>query len=110
MAQTHTIKSTFQVASWDEQAWDVRNGAAKLTRADVTKSYAGEIEGSSTTVWLMAYASDGSATFVGLERIAGTVAGRAGTLVLQHMGGYADGAARATLTLVEGAGSGDLAA
>jgi len=109
MAEAQTVKATFQVGSWDEQEWDAREGVARLTRADVTRSYDGDIEGSSTTTWLMAYAPDGSATFVGLERIAGSLTGRAGTLVLQHVGGYADGAAKATLTIVDGAGTGDLA-
>ena len=57
----------------------------------------------------MAYADDGSATTVGLQRIRGTIAGREGSLVVQHVGGYADGAATAALTVVAGAGSGELA-
>jgi hypothetical protein len=56
----------------------------------------------------MAYAEDGSASFVGLERIRGRINGKAGTLVVEHVGSYEDGAARARLTVVEGAGSGDL--
>jgi hypothetical protein len=58
----------------------------------------------------MAYADDGSAVFVGLERIKGTVAGQEGTLVLQHVGKFEDGAAKADLNIVAGANSGDLAA
>jgi hypothetical protein len=57
----------------------------------------------------MAYAEDGSATFVGLERINGTVAGRSGTLVVQHLGTYQDGAATAELAAVAGWGGGELA-
>ena len=110
MTDARTIKATFQIDNWDEQDWDARDGAAKLTRADVTKTYDGDVEGTSTTTSVMAYAADGSATFVGLERIVGTVAGRRGTLVLQHVGTYADGAARAPLTVVEGGGTRNRAA
>ena len=58
----------------------------------------------------MSYADDGSATFVGLERIVGKVGSRKGTLVLQHVGSYADGTATAKLSVVKGSGSDDLEA
>jgi hypothetical protein len=109
MSEPRTIKATFQIDNWEEQDWDARDGTAKLTRAGVTKTYDGDVEGTSTTTSVMAYAADGSATFVGVERIVGTVAGRRGTMVLRHVGSYADGAARATLTVVAGAGTDDLA-
>lgn len=50
----------------------------------------------------MAYNPDKTAAFIGLERIKGTVGGRHGSLVLQHVGTFADGAATATLTVVSG--------
>lgn len=103
------ITASFEVKSWDEEPFDERTDAAKLTTARVTKSYSGEIDGESVTQWLMAYDADGSAAFVGLERISGTFGGRSGTCVLQHVGGYQDGAATAELTVVAGSGSGELA-
>jgi hypothetical protein len=102
------ITASFQVTGWNEEPLDERNDAAKLTSARVTKSYSGEIDGDSVTEWLMAYAEDGSATFVGLERINGTIAGRTGTLVVQHLGTYRNGAATAELTAVAGCGGGEL--
>ncbi|MCU1502541.1 MAG: hypothetical protein JWM12_1895 [Ilumatobacteraceae bacterium] len=103
------ITASFDVTKWDEHEFDVHAGAGKLTKAHVTKTYTGDIDGTSTTEWLMAYAADGTAAFVGLERISGTVAGRTGTLVLQHVGGFADGAAKAALTVVTGSCAGELA-
>jgi hypothetical protein len=82
---------------------------AKMTTATVTKVYSGDIDGDSVTEWLMAYALDGSATFVGLERVNGTVGTRRGTIVLQHVGTFKDGAATAKLTVVAGCGTGELA-
>ncbi len=90
-------RATFQVTNWDEAPVDERPGTAKVTRAAVTKTYDGDITGSSVTEWLMAYADSGDATFVGLERVVGTVSGRDGSLVLEHVGTFADGAARALL-------------
>jgi Protein of unknown function (DUF3224) len=98
------IAATFEVKSWDETPIDEAEGAAKLTQAAVTKRYSGDIEGDSHTTWLMAYEPDDTATFVGLERITGTVAGHEGTLVLQHVGQFRDGSADATLSVLSGTG------
>jgi len=96
------VAATFEVTSWEETPFDEGTGVAKLTEALVEKRYDGDIEGTSTTKWLMAYAPDKSATFVGLERIKGTVAGRHGSLVISHVGTFEGGAATASLTIVSG--------
>jgi hypothetical protein len=103
------ITASFEVQNWDEHQFDVRAGAGKLTRANVTKSYRGGIDGESVTQWLMAYAEDGTATFVGLERIVATIDGRQGSLVVQHVGAFEGAAAKADLTVVAGACAGGLA-
>ena len=99
---TSELTATFEIKSWDEQPFDEAVGVAKLTKASVAKEYSGAIEGSSATEWLMAYHPDKSAVFVGLERIKGTIAGRHGSLVLQHVGTFENGAAKADLTVVTG--------
>lgn len=96
------INATFDIKGWDEQPFDEAVGVAKLTKATVAKEYAGDVEGTSATEWLMAYHPDKSADFVGLERIKGTIDGRRGSLVLQHVGTFEDGAATATLTVISG--------
>ena len=106
---TTTLKATFTVDSWDEHPIQEQDGTAKLTRAAVTKTYAGDIEGTSTTEWLMAYAPDDTATFVGMERISGSFGDRSGSVVVQHVGTFADGAATADLTVVAGSGTDDVA-
>ena len=52
------IEATFEVTSWDEEPFDDGVGVSKLTRAVVAKEYAGDITGTSTTEWLMAYEPD----------------------------------------------------
>ncbi len=103
------LTASFEIESWDETPFDGQSSVPKLTQAAVTKAYSGDIEGTSKTVWLMAYAGDGSATFVGLERLTGKIGDRDGTLVLQHTGSYVDGAAKANLAVIAGANSGGLA-
>jgi Protein of unknown function (DUF3224) len=97
-----TVQATFDVSGWDETPFDDGVGVAKLTEALVTKQYAGGIDGTSTTKWLMAYAPDKTATYVGIERIQGTIGGKRGSLVLLHDGEFQNGAATATLRVVSG--------
>jgi hypothetical protein len=100
---TH-IEATFEIARWDETPFEGGDADTKLTEALVDKTYSGDITGSSTTKWLMAYAPDKSATYVGIEYLSGTVRGRNGGLVLLHDGEFRDGAATAALRVVSGTG------
>jgi hypothetical protein len=99
---TARIEAGFEIASWDETPFDDGVGVSKLTEALVAKTYSGDIDGTSTTKWLMAYAPDKTATYVGIERIKGTIGGKRGSLVLIHEGAFEGGAATATLRVVSG--------
>jgi hypothetical protein len=77
-------EGTFDVDTWEERPLDEREGA-RLSRAHLTKTYRGGLTGTSTTDILIALTPvEGSRGYVGLERFTGTLAGRAGTFVLQH--------------------------
>lgn len=104
------ITARFDITSWDEQPFDTEPGTGDLTRADVTRTFEGGIDGEAAVTYLMAYAEDGTATFVGLERFRGRIAGRSGSLVLEHTGAFRDGAARATVRVVPASGTQELAA
>lgn len=56
----------------------------------------------------MMYRSDGSAMFVGLERIVGQVAGKAGSFVLQRTGTFENGVAKESYSVIPGSGTGEL--
>jgi hypothetical protein len=101
------IEARFEIASWDETPFEGGDNATKLTEALVAKRYDGDIKGTSTTKWLLAYAPDKSALFVGVEHITGTIGGKKGSVVLLHDGEYGDGAATAELRVASG--TGDLA-
>jgi uncharacterized protein DUF3224 len=101
-------QATFGLESWDEKTYDEVEGGPKLTRAGVTKSYKGDIEGEGKLEYLMMYRTAGSASFTGLERVTGSVGGRSGSFVLQHSGTFEDGIAKVTLSVVPGSGTGDL--
>jgi hypothetical protein len=105
---TATANGTFEVKNWDEKPYNEMEGVAKLTHAIVTQDYQGDIEGEGTLDYLMVYVSESAASYVGLERIAGRIADRSGTFVLQHTGTFADGIASVNYSVVPGSGTGDL--
>lgn len=100
--------ATFQIEDWDEDDIMETDDGAKVTRAKVSRSFEGDIEGAGTVEWLMAYDEDGSATFVGIERIVGSIGGRTGTVVLRHVGAFDGQVAKADLLVVPGSGTGEL--
>ena len=92
--------ATFQVSSWDEKPFNEIDGGPKLTRASVTKTFGGDLEGESTVEYLMVHRADGTADFVGVERVSGSLHGRSGSFVLEHRGSFEGGTAKATCRVV----------
>jgi hypothetical protein len=103
-----TAKARFAITSWDEKPYSEGEGQPKLTRASVAKTFTGDVEGEGRVEYLMMYRSDGSATFVGIERIVGRIGGRSGTFVLQRNGVFENGTAKESYTVVSGSATGDL--
>lgn len=66
------------------------------------------IEGEGLVEYLVVHASDGSASYVGLEPITGRLAGGSGTFVLQRTGAFEDGLAKESYSVVPGSGTGEL--
>jgi Protein of unknown function (DUF3224) len=103
-----TLHGGFQVASWEENAYDERDGR-KLTQASVTQRFEGDIAGEGAAQWLMAYQDGGTARFVGLQLVEGEVAGRRGTFVLETTGEFDGRVARWEASVVVGSSTGELA-
>lgn len=103
-----SANARFTIKNWDEKPYSDAPDLPRLTRASVTKGYAGDIEGAGRVEYLMMYRSDGSATFVGLERVVGTLGGKSGTFVLQRTGVFEDGRAQETYFVVAGSATGEL--
>lgn len=98
----------FAIKSWDEKPYSEGENVPKLTRASVTKSYTGDIDGEGQVEYLMMYRSDGSATFVGLERVVARIAGKDGSFVLQRTGVFEDGHAKESYSVIPGSATGEL--
>lgn len=98
----------FAITNWDEKPYSEGPDLPKLTRATVTKTFTGDIEGEGHVEYVMMYRADGSATFVGLERITGRIGGRNGSFVLQRIGVFEGGQAKETYSVISGSATGDL--
>ncbi len=104
-----TLRSTFQIDNWDENEILEADGGPKVTRALVSRSFAGDLKGEGHVEWLMGYDDSGAATFVGLERVVAELDGKKGSFVLQHVGTFDGKTADAELLVVPGTGADDLA-
>jgi Protein of unknown function (DUF3224) len=98
----------FAIKAWDEKPYSEGPNLPKLTRASIRRTFTGDIEGEGHVEYLMMYRPDGSATFVGFERIEGRIEGRSGTFVLQRSGTFEGGVAKESYAVVPGSGTGDL--
>src|SRR5262245_54029864 len=103
-----TVNARFAITSWDEKPYGEGQDLPRLTRASVTKTYTGSITGEGHVEYLMMYRSDGSATFVGLERVVGRVADKTGSFVLQRIGVFEGGQAKESYSVVPGSATGEL--
>jgi hypothetical protein len=86
MSQARRASATIEVSRWDPVPYDEREGAPQLVRVAVEERFAGDLEGQGTVTFLQVMAADGSASFVGIERFVGSLAGREGSFVLQDHG------------------------
>ena len=98
----------FAIKSWDEKAYSEGPNQPKLARASVAKTFTGDIEGERHVEYLMMYRNDGSATFVGLERVVGRMGGKSGTFVLQRTGIFEGGLAKESYSVIPGSATGEL--
>ena len=98
----------FALKSWDEQPYGEGQDLPRLTRARVTKTFTGDIEGEGQVEYLLTYRGDGSAAFVGLERVVGRIGGTTGTFVLKRIGVFESGQAKESHSVIPGWAAGEL--
>jgi hypothetical protein len=81
-----------------------------LGRMLIDKTFSGDLVGTSKGEMLMAgTAVKGSAGYVAIERVTGTLGGRSGSFVLQHSGTMNRGAPQLSVSVVPDSGTGQLA-
>jgi len=104
-----TATGAFEVTSWAEEVYEQLEGGGRLTRATVEQTFTGDLTGAGAVQWLMAYRADGTAHFVGVQRVRGALGGRRGSFVLETSGEFDGSEARGAWQVIERAGGGELA-
>jgi hypothetical protein len=103
---THAT-GTFEVKIVPQTPNDIETAAA-IARMTIDKELHGDLEGTSKGEMLTAGDPKVAAAYVALERVTGTLHGRAGTFVLQHTAAMTPTAQQLLITVVPESGSGQL--
>lgn len=99
---------SFQVALVPQTLVD-ESAAPLLGRMTINKTFVGDLEATSKGEMLMAgTAVKGSAGYVAIERVTGTLGGRRGSFVLQHAGSMNRGVPQLSVTVVPDSGTDEL--
>jgi len=106
--QIATIHATgpfeVKITAQDDKSVDPTVG-----RSLITKEYHGDLEGSAKAQMLTAGSvASGSAGYVAIERVTGTLKGRTGSFTLQHSGTMSNRVTQLTVTIVPDSGTGEL--
>jgi hypothetical protein len=108
-AMAGTARGTFDVKVVPAAPDDKAEGST-LGRWSIDKQYHGDLDATGKGEMLTAGTDvKGSAGYVAIERVTGTLNGRKGSFVLQHSGTMAHGALQLQITVVPDSGSGQLA-
>jgi len=108
MAQPDHATGTFEIKTTPKES-EPGAGATPTGRMAIEKTFTGDLEGTSKVEMLTAVTpTKGSAGYVAIEQVTGTLKGRAGTFVLQHSGTAHQGAQQLTITVVPESGTGQL--
>jgi uncharacterized protein DUF3224 len=100
---TDHARGTFEVKLTPQADGDAGAGLGRMT---LDKRFHGDLEATSQGQMLSAgTAVQGSAGYVALERVSGTLRGRTGTFVLQHHGLMNRGTPQLTITVVPDSGT-----
>jgi hypothetical protein len=105
---TKTAQGTFEIQDWDEKTYQQLDGGGKLTEAKVTQKFTGDIQGEGKVIWLMAYPDPKTATFVGIQRVVGSIGGKKGTFLIQTIGDFDGKTAKGNWSLIDGSGTDEL--
>jgi hypothetical protein len=96
------------VRKYEPEAYDQAAQGPALARIHVEETFSGDIAGEGVVEFLQAANADGSASFVGIERVSGSVGGRAGTFLLQDTGTVEAAIVSGDWFVIPGSGTGEL--
>jgi hypothetical protein len=96
----------FHVESWNETTYDEDNSGRKMTRASVTQTFAGAIEGRGSVEYLMCNLPDAGTRVVGMQLIDGRIGERSGTFALETTATFDGKEVKGVWSVIAGSGTG----
>jgi hypothetical protein len=111
MSQATRARATgrIEVDSYDPQPYDKPAVGPQLVEIHVRERFVGDIEGDGLVRFLQAIGEDGSASFVGIERVTGRIGDRHGSFLPQDAGTLEGSTVSGEWFVVPGSGTDDLA-
>jgi hypothetical protein len=106
--KTHHAKGRTDVRSYTPTPFDEIADGPSLLEIQLTEKFSGDIQGDGTARVIQAVQKDGSASFAGIERVRGSIAGQSGSFLLQVTGTVAHKEMTAEWFVVAGSGTGEL--
>lgn len=105
---TQRASGTFDV-KMTPQTQDDKSAGPAVGRMSLDKKFHGDLEATSQGE-MLAFSSSvqGSAGYVAMEKVSGTLKGKSGTFVLQHSGTMTRGEPQLSITVVPDSGTGQL--
>ena len=101
-------KGTFEITMNADPPYDLVEGVS-LGRVRIDKTFSGALAATSQVHMIGARTPvQGSAGYVAIERVTGSLSGKRGTFVLQHSGTMRRGAASLSVSVVPDSGTGEL--
>jgi hypothetical protein len=105
--RTHA-SGTIDVKSYQPTPYDQPAEGPSLVRIHVVEDFSGDIQGEGVAEFLQTTRGEDEASFVGVERVTGILAGRSGTFVLQDEGTLEGSTVSGNWFVVPGSGTGEL--
>ena len=101
--------ASIEFSDWQPETVDTEGVGPQLVRIAVCESFTGDVTATGHAAMVQVLSADGSATFVAVERITSSIAGRSGSFVLQDRGTLAaDGTVSGEWFVVPGSGTEEL--
>jgi Protein of unknown function (DUF3224) len=106
-SKTHAT-GRIDVQTYVPQPYEEVDEGPNLVEINVSETFSGDIEGEGVVRFLQAVRNDGSACFVGIERVTGSVGSRTGSFLLQDAGTLEGSTVKGEWFVVPGSGTGEL--
>jgi hypothetical protein len=105
--RTHA-RGKIDVKTYEPSTYDQPAEGPALVRIHVSEEFSGDIEGEGVAEFLQTARSENEASFVGIERVTGSIGGKSGTFVFQDEGTLVGTTVSGTWFVVPGSGTGEL--